>query len=237
MRLQTVLACAVLAAAASTAVADFKVADTTDTVFLVDGTKIEGTVIAVGMRSVIIVVKGEKEGEAKEVVISKANVERIERGGGAKETASYTTDPVDGAKVVTGQGFRDSGSSEPAAGPRPQGQTPAPAAPAGPASVDQNIRKMLESAMGTNPLVKRLVDNAGGLDQAAALIQKNPDLLSRLKTYIDTGGGPGGSAPGVNAPGGGGGRGGRGGGGRQGGGQSAPGKGDRGGRENKEAGG
>jgi hypothetical protein len=114
--------------------------------------------------------------------------------------------------------------------------------------VDQNIRKMLESAMGTNPLVKQLVEGRGGLDQAAAFIQKNPDLLSRLKTYIDTGGGFGGSAPGGNAPGGGGG--GRGGGGRGGGGglgagggqggarnTPAPGKGDRGGRENKEAGG
>jgi len=162
--------------------ADFRVGDTIDEVYLVDGTKIEGTVIAVGIKAVVLVVKGEEEGEAKEIVIAKEKVERIVRGEPARDTASFKTDVVDGTKKVTGQGFRDEDAEPLAPAAKPE-----PGKPAG--ARDRNLEKKLEGAMGSNAMVKRLVTQAGGVEQAAQLLKSNPQLRSRLDDYIRQGGG------------------------------------------------
>ncbi len=83
--------------------ADFKVARTDDVVKLIDGTEVRGTVIAVGIKAVIVAV------EDREVVIPRAKVESIVRGAARAETLKFMTDPVDGVKVITGKGFRDEG--------------------------------------------------------------------------------------------------------------------------------
>ncbi len=94
-------ALAVVLSLSRAGVADFKVLRTDDTVKLVDGTQVRGTVIAVGMKAVIVAV------EDREVVIPRSKVESIVRGPARAETLRFTTDPVDGVKVITGKGFRD----------------------------------------------------------------------------------------------------------------------------------
>ena len=85
--------------------ADFRVAETQDVIYLVDGTKVEGTIIASGLKAVVIVVKTkpEKEGEeevTKEVVVPKSKIERIQRGKPAQDVSSFQTDPVEGVKTL-----------------------------------------------------------------------------------------------------------------------------------------
>lgn len=165
--------------------ADFRVGDTVDVVYLVDGTKIEGTVIAVGIKAVVVVVKGEKEGEAKEVVIPKTKVERIERGDAAKDTASFKTDTIEGTKRVTGQGFREEQNEPLAPEAKEEPESNQPAKPTGPAN--RNLRKLIEDAMGSNPTVKTLVKQAGGVDQAVQVLQGNPQLMNRFEGYLNQG--------------------------------------------------
>jgi len=184
MRPRLIVVALCILVAAVQARADFRVGDTVDQVFLVDGTKLEGTVIAAGIKAVVMVVKGEKEGEAKEVVIPNEKVERIVRGEPAKDTTSFKTDVVDGTKKVTGQGFREEEAEPRAPAEKPnQGEKPK-AANLG----DRNIEKQLEKAMGSNPLVKRLVKQAGGVKQAAEMLKNNPQLISRVGDYLESGG-------------------------------------------------
>jgi len=194
MRPRLIVVALCILVAAVQARADFRVGDTVDQVFLVDGTKLEGTVIAAGIKAVVMVVKGEKEGEAKEVVIPNEKVERIVRGEPAKDTTSFKTDVVDGTKKVTGQGFREEETEPRAPAEEPkQGEKPKPAKLG-----DRNIERQLEKAMGSNPLVKRLVKQAGGVKQAAEMLKNNPQLMSRVGDYLESGGvqqGPGGRAP------------------------------------------
>lgn len=101
MKMRRFLALAAALSLCPLGAADFKVLRTDDVVKLVDGTEVRGTVIAVGMKAVIVAV------EDREVVVPRSKVESIVRGATRAETLKFTTDPVDGLKVITGRGFRD----------------------------------------------------------------------------------------------------------------------------------
>ena len=170
----------VFVATAGDVAADFKLAASDDVVILVDGTKIRGTVIAKGLKAVVVVVKGEKDGEAREIVIPKTKVERIEKGESDREISSFTTDGVDGIKVVTGEGFRDTESEEP----------PAPAADPGSnenkasGGKKGELRKRLEKAMGSNPVVRQMIVRGGGLDNVMQRLETDDGLRRQVEGYL-----------------------------------------------------
>ena len=85
---------------------DIKVIPSADKVHLVDGTVVEGTVIARGTKAVVVIV-GDKETR-----VPAEKVQRIEYGAQAAAVSGYMTDPVDGVKCVTGEGFRDAEEDE-----------------------------------------------------------------------------------------------------------------------------
>ncbi len=165
--------------AAGDASADFKLAASQDVIILVDGTKITGTIIARGLKAVVIVVKGENDGEAKELVIPKTKVDRIEKGDSDQEISSFTTDGVDGIKVVTGEGFRDSEDAEPAA-PAAEGDSGKPAA----GGKKGDLRKRIETAMKSNPVVRQMVRNSGGMDNVMTRLETDEKLRRQVEGYL-----------------------------------------------------
>ncbi|HHN46259.1 MAG TPA: hypothetical protein ENN09_02355 [Planctomycetes bacterium] len=162
---------------ATGAFADFKVADTIDVVTLDDGSTVKGTIIAEGSRGVIVV------GKTGEVVVPKQKVVKIERGKPESETKGYTTDPVEGVKVVTGEGFRDGQKS---GGQSPQPQSgPAQASghqkPGGQAGGGARVTpEMVKQAMQKNPQAAAWVNMVGGPDKAAALLN-DPNKRKELE--------------------------------------------------------
>jgi len=147
---------------ATAAYADFKVVPSVDVVTLDDGTTVTGVVIAEGARGVILIK------DAKEVVIPKEKVVKVERGVPTAETKGYTTDPVEGQKVVTGEGFRDGtagGSSGPAdAGnkaPKAQGSVP---------DSEKITPDMVRQMMKNNPQLDAWVKMVGGPDKAVVIL-------------------------------------------------------------------
>ena len=160
MRIATVLAAVLVIASA--VYADFKVVPSVDVVTLDDGTTVSGVVIAEGARGVILVK------DAKEIVIPKEKVVKIEKGVPTAETKGYTTDPVEGQKVVTGEGFRD--SSSPA---QPQDKTTdaKPPAPKGNANVPNKVTAdVVREMMKQNPQLDAWVRIVGGPDKAANIL-------------------------------------------------------------------
>ncbi|MBN1808682.1 MAG: hypothetical protein JW909_06405 [Planctomycetes bacterium] len=162
--------------AALCAQADFKVVETVDVVTLVDGTEIAGTIIVEGSRGVILVK------DAEEVIIPRKDILKIKKGEPTPNTKGYTTDPVEGQKVVTGEGFRDGGaaSAGPASGGNTAGGgTAAAGNPAGPARGGKGGKPaaggkitpdMVKDMMAKDKRVEAWVKIAGGPDKAAQML-------------------------------------------------------------------
>jgi hypothetical protein len=158
------------------AFADLKVMDTEDVVHLVSGEEVRGTVLAVGIKAVIVVV------ENKERVIPRREVASIERGELRPTIKGYQTDVVEGIKLVTGEGFRDSDAE---GGEQAVAEGPAAARSRKAAGRGKGARR----GKGGEPLIseekadelmddpeaRKLVEKLGGREKAMEMARKYQD--------------------------------------------------------------
>ncbi len=161
------IAAAVLSAPS---LADLKVMDSEDVVRLVSGEEVRGTVIAVGIRAVIVIVG---EGER---AIPRREVASIKRGEVRPTVKGYRTEAVDGIKVIVGEGFRDSeltGDEEAvaAASEKPKaGRKRGPKRGRGgrPAISQARVDELMK-----DPKVRDMVNKLGGREKAMEMLEKN----------------------------------------------------------------
>lgn len=178
------IAAAVLSAPA---LADLKVMDTEDVVRLVSGEEVRGTVIAVGIRAVIVIV------EESERTIPRREVASIKRGEVRPTVKGYRTEAVNGIKVIVGEGFRDSeltgGEDAAAAGPeksksgrkrgRKRGRGGRPAISSD--KVDELMK---------DPKVRDMVNKLGGREKTMAMLEKNrnnPMVKRFMEQFLKSG--------------------------------------------------
>lgn len=168
------IAAAVLSAPA---LADLKVMDTEDVVRLVSGEEVRGTVIAVGIRAVIVIVE---EGER---AIPRREVASIKRGEIRPTVKGYRTEAVDGIKVIVGEGFRDSeltgGEEEVAAGP----EKPEAGRKRGGGRRPRISRDKVDELM-KDPKVRDMVDKLGGREKTMEMLEKNRNN-PMVKRFMD----------------------------------------------------
>ena len=172
-----------LGLAASSVQADFKVAESRDKITLKDGKEIVGIIIASGRKGVLIVV--EDQDGSREIVVPKDKVKSIDRGASSPGTKAFTTDPKDGVKVVSGEGFRDvSKPKKSGNGNKPknnQGGKPAQKQTnAGRQSAAQITPQMINQLAGKDPRVKAFVNMVGGAGKAAQMLN-DPEQRKRLE--------------------------------------------------------
>ena len=160
--------------------ADFKVLAAEDVVTLIDGSEIRGTVIAVGMKAVIIAA------EDTEIVIPRSQVESIVRGPTRAETLKFMTDPVDGLKVITGKGFREEevaaeGELE-AASEEKKGEKARPKRKRGPKATKRAITPdAIRQLMKRDKRLEQWVKIIGGPEKAAEFAKRmGDDALKKL---------------------------------------------------------
>ncbi len=184
------LAAAVLAA--TTARAEIKVMDTEDVLRLVSGEEIRGTVLAVGLRAVIVVV------DDKERAVPREQVESIRRGEVSPAAKYYATEMVEGLSVVTGPGTGESegeeGSEEEAKLAGPQGRktpktakrAPGRRRPPLPNVSDGEIEKLMQG----NPGLRDIVKSVGGSGKAREWLMKNksrPEIAKLIQQFLKSG--------------------------------------------------
>ena len=172
-----------LGLAASSVQADFKVAESRDKITLKDGKEIVGIIIASGRKGVLIVV--EDQDGSREIVVPKDKVKSIDRGASSPGTKAFTTDPKDGVKVVSGEGFRDvSKPKKSGNGNKPknnQGGKPAQKQTnAGRQRAAQITPQMINQLAGKDPRVKAFVNMVGGAGKAAQMLN-DPEQRKRLE--------------------------------------------------------
>lgn len=180
------LVVAAVACACSAVLADFKVGESEDVIVLKDDTELRGVVIASGLKAVVIVIQGENGPEER--IIVKEDIKDMALGKPSGRTKACTTDPQDGLKVVTGEGFREtkpapkkqSGGKPAAQAKAPQAkQKPAPKQAAKPAQ-GKVTPDMIKVLMQQNPQLKTFVNRVGGPEKAAALIS-DPNQRKQLE--------------------------------------------------------
>jgi hypothetical protein len=162
------------------ALGDLRVLASLDVVVLYDGTSVKGTVIAVGMKAVIIIV------DDVERVIPREQVVTIVRGEVNPEVKGYITEVVEGMKRVTGPG-----QSVDAEAPAEETAVASQGAPAGRGPGNMVITKaMLLEMMKKNQMLKQIVAAQGGPDAALVWLEKNrsnPEVKRYLESFMQTG--------------------------------------------------
>lgn len=162
----TGLAAAVLSISA---LADLKVMRTEDVVRLVNGEEIRGTVIAVGIKAVIMIV------DDAEQVVPRREVASIKRGEVRPGIKGYQTEAVDGIKVIVGEGFRESegeGEEEAAAAKPEKSKGRKKAAKKRGRGGKQAISQGEIDQLMKNPKIRDLVKKAGGREKALEMARK-----------------------------------------------------------------
>jgi hypothetical protein len=152
------------------AFADLKVMDTEDVVHLVSGEEVRGTVLAVGIKAVIVIV------ENTERVIPRRDVASIERGELRPTIKGYQTEAVDGIKLVTGEGFRDSDSEggEEAVAAKPGAAGTPEAAGRGSDNKPLISEEMADKLM-EDPENRKRIERLGGREKAMEMARKYQD--------------------------------------------------------------
>ncbi len=182
--LAAIIAAAVLSAPA---LADLKVMDTEDVVRLVSGEEVRGTVIAVGIRAVIVIV------EERERAIPRREVASIKRGEVRPTVKGYRTEAVDGIKVIVGEGFRDSeltggeeevaaGSEKPKAG-RKRGKKRGKGGRSG--IPQEKVDELMK-----DPKVRDMVNKLGGREKTMEMLEKNrnnPMVKRFMEQFLKSG--------------------------------------------------
>jgi hypothetical protein len=175
-----------LASAVGTARADLRVLETADVVHLHDGTEVRGTVIAVGIKAVVVII------DDKEVVIPRERVMKIVRGEVGTNVKGYATEVVEGLMRVTGPG--EAGGAAVAAGPQAPATGPGPAAAQGATITKERLLQLMQS----NPMLALIVKKQGGPDKALEWLEKNrsnPDVQRKLEAFLKAGQMPAGGPP------------------------------------------
>jgi hypothetical protein len=165
---------------AGAALADLKVMDTEDVVRLVTGEEIQCTVLAVGMKAVVVIVT--VEDEDKEMLIPRRQVASITRGEVRPTIKGYQTEAIDGVKVVVGEGFRETepaGGEEALAAGRPKGKKGRKRA-----SEKAAIPRAKADELMKDPQVSEIVEKLGGRKKAMELLRQHRDD-PRVKRYMD----------------------------------------------------
>ncbi len=176
----------------TTARAEIKVMDTEDVLRLVSGEEIRGTVLAVGLRAVIVVV------DDKERTVPREQVESIIRGEASPAAKYYATEVVEGLSVVTGPGTGESEGEEGvaeevmAAGSRGRNtsktakRAPGGRQPALPNVSDREIEKLMQG----NPGLRDIVKSVGGSGKAREWLMKNrsrPEIAKLIQQFLKSG--------------------------------------------------
>jgi len=178
--MRTSLLAAALTLAASSAWADLRVMDTVDVVRLVDGTEVRGTVLAAGIKAVVVLVEG------KQIIIQREQVERIDRGEQEPGIVkSYATEVVDGVKIVTGPGTSGEESTAAVAARRPT-----PARGGGAAAAASAAHDAVSRAIADNPDYGDAVAAFGGPDKVRSLLDKyssDPTWGPQISRFRETG--------------------------------------------------
>ncbi len=186
----TVFAVVVLSASAlcPPAFGDLKVMDTEDVVRLVSGEEVRGTVIAVGVKAVIMIV-GDTERS-----IPRREVASIERGEVRPTIKGYQTEAVNGVKLIVAEGFRESDAegeeeafdAEPGTARRPKAGKRAKRAKRGKSPIpEEKVDELMK-----NPEVRKLVEKMGGRDKAMEMARKyqgDPRFKSLIEQLLKTG--------------------------------------------------
>jgi len=167
--------------AALAARADLKVVDAEDVVHLVGGGEVRGTVLAVGLKAVVLLV------EEKEKIIPREQVLRIERGEPRQSVKLYATGAVEGVKVVTGP------AAPTAAGAAAGEDKASGGAGKGPGQGKEGPRltkEFIEDLVRKNPELARIVKSIGGTDKALEWLEKNksrPEVNKAIEELLKTG--------------------------------------------------
>ena len=166
--------------------ADLKVMQTEDVVRLVNGEEIRGTVLAVGIRAVVVIV------DEAEQIVPRSEVASIKRGEVRPNVKGYQTEAVEGVKVIVGEGFRDSeGEGQAVAGAKPK---PAKKVAKKPArkrggGEGQLTQEKIDQLMG-DPKIRDLVNKAGGREKALGMARKyqnDPRFKALMQQILKTG--------------------------------------------------
>jgi hypothetical protein len=166
------IAMAVAVLAAGSASADLRVLESTDVVYLYDGTEVRGTVIAVGIKAIVIIV------DEKERIIPREHVVKVVRGEVKPEVKGYMTEVVLGMKRITGVGESAGEPDDPGEAVAGDGTEPKP--PSGPKITKEQLLLMMKG----NPVLARIVKAQGGPDKALEWLEKNRSN-PEVKKYLD----------------------------------------------------
>jgi hypothetical protein len=149
---------------------DLRVEKAEDTVILTDGTKLVGTILAAGLRAVIMI----ESGQTTERAIKRAEIESFTYAArGSGEVVGYKTGvpPEQGIPVIVGEGVSDA----------PPAEAPAPAKP--PADPKAKPPK---PAADLSKLWELLGGNATP-EQIAAALQANPQWAAEIGKILRSG--------------------------------------------------
>jgi len=145
--------------------ADLRVERAADSVILTDGTKVTGTILAAGLRAVIIIEKD----QTSERVIKRSEIESFSyAASGSGEVKAYTTGvrPEEGLPVIVGEG--SPAESAPALQPAPKPKGPAPAPKAG-----KDLSKLWA-----------LLGGKASLDDIKAAVAANPQWQDEIRKLM-----------------------------------------------------
>ena len=185
---------------ATSARGQIKVTDSEDVLTLTSGEEVRGTVVAAGLKAVVIIVDDEER------VFPREQVESMTRGEASPGLKAYATEIVEGVKVVsgvdTGEGEGEGeGESEGAAGEAPPAEKPAAAKGGGkggkgkggkgkgqPGGAPDISKDRMEQLMKGNPGLRDIVkDRFGNADKAREWLKQNrtnPEIQKYLQQFL-----------------------------------------------------
>jgi hypothetical protein len=175
--------------------AELRVMNTQDVVHFASGEELRGTVLAAGLKAVVLVV--ETDTGVAERIIPREQVRSITRGGISPTVTIYTAEPVEGVSVVTGIGTAwpseegaegeggagagrkaPGGAGEGSGGAREDGRRGGGARGTG--VTEQQLRELMKK----NPGLRRIIDSLGGPDKARRWLEQNRSR-PEIRKYIE----------------------------------------------------
>lgn len=187
---------------ATSARGQLKVTDSEDVVTLASGEEVRGTVIAVGLKAVVMIVDDEER------ILPREQVKSIARGEASPGVKAYATKIVEGVKVVSGvdtgegEGEEAAGEAPPAAGPAAaakgrgkgekgkggKGKGKAGKGRGQPGGVPDISKDRMEQLMKNNPGLRDIVrDRFGNADKAREWLKQNrtnPEIQKYLEQFL-----------------------------------------------------
>ena len=195
---------------ATSARGQLKVTDSEDVVTLTSGEKVRGTVIAAGLKAIVMIVDDEER------ILPREQVESMTRGEASPGVKAYATEIVEGVKVVSGvdtgegesegEGEGADGEAPPAAAAKRRGKGEKGKGGKGkggqgkgggrPGGAPDISKERMEQLMKGNPGLRDIVkDRFGNADKAREWLKQNrtnPEIQKYLEQFLKgrKGGGP-----------------------------------------------